>query len=129
MEICIIEKPKTTQLQVDVYELLKEMNLYPRKHVAFEDGQITIDLMIDLDGQLLAIQAEDESFFSVSEPKAVVFKKIFQQQLLENRGFTVVSVPFYEWDLQTTQQSKESYLARKLEKARDSVQMLALSGQ
>jgi hypothetical protein len=63
-------------------------------------------------GVQLAVEADGPSHFRWpdSSDRGLMGSTLFRNRALSARGYTVVSVPYYEWDKLRSQQEKQQWL-------------------
>eukprot|EP01025_Chloroclados_australasicus_P029041 TRINITY_DN2884_c0_g3_i1.p1 TRINITY_DN2884_c0_g3~~TRINITY_DN2884_c0_g3_i1.p1 ORF type:complete len:622 (+),score=55.07 TRINITY_DN2884_c0_g3_i1:223-1866(+) len=81
------------------------------------DGLMETDVMIEVDGKKLAIEADGPEHFTSNFPCYITDKTLVRNQLLEHQGYTVVSLPFYEWKLHQMKEEYLQYLKKKIQQA------------
>lgn len=110
---------KTTQLQQQVLDSLLELpastwQTAPAMERPSSDGNFSIDVAaVTADGVQVAIEA-DGPWHYVSPGRRFNGPTKFRNRMLAAQGHTVVSIPYWEWDVCRTDEQRQRYLTLKL---------------
>ena len=63
----------------------------------------------------VAVEADGPTHFSSNSPGVALGKTLWRNRALERRGYTVLSVPHYEWDALEDAQQKAAYMGKRLQ--------------
>ena len=77
-----------------------------------EDGAMSIDIAL-LDYKI-AVECDGPSHFEKNMEKSLTHKTILRNRGLERRGWRVLSIPYFEWQEATTNETHREYLEGKL---------------
>eukprot|EP01026_Neomeris_dumetosa_P018107 TRINITY_DN17093_c0_g3_i2.p1 TRINITY_DN17093_c0_g3~~TRINITY_DN17093_c0_g3_i2.p1 ORF type:complete len:550 (-),score=48.53 TRINITY_DN17093_c0_g3_i2:313-1815(-) len=104
--------------QLRIYNMIKEIG-YENAVLAHEteDELMQVDVMVEIDGQKLAIEADGPDHFTSNFPCYVTHKTLIRDKLLQNLGYKVVSIPFYEWKMLIEHDREQQYLKKKIQQA------------
>jgi len=79
------------------------------------DAMFSIDITATTaDGVRLAVEADGSFHFRQPPDSSLMGPTLFRNRALAARGYTVVSVPFYEWDRLHFDRQKQQWLARQV---------------
>ncbi len=110
-------------LQHQVYRSCKQlcdskklhMPLAQQQEVPTEDGLFTIDIVIEVEGRRLAVEIDGPSHFTQPH-RTVNGETAYRNMALAARDYTVVSIPYFEWDHLIAEQQLQ-YMQRRLQAA------------
>eukprot|EP01025_Chloroclados_australasicus_P046641 TRINITY_DN5146_c0_g1_i4.p1 TRINITY_DN5146_c0_g1~~TRINITY_DN5146_c0_g1_i4.p1 ORF type:complete len:388 (-),score=43.13 TRINITY_DN5146_c0_g1_i4:705-1823(-) len=101
-------KTRISGLQWQVYETLKNtMKLKPRLERVTEDGEMQVDILVNYYGMKISVAVDGPRHFSVNQIKTrkinnIAYqrlgKAVIRDQIIQNKGYKVVYVPFFKWD-------------------------------
>ncbi len=96
------------------------MTLAQQQEVPTEDGLFTIDMVGVVEGRRLAIEVDGPSHFTLPH-NTVRGDTAFRNRALADRGYPVVSIPYFEWRHLNEEQQLQ-YMERRLKAARVELQ-------
>jgi hypothetical protein len=85
---------RPSKLQRQVGSTLSSLGLNPHEEVRTEQGY-SLDLLVEWQGQLVAIEVDGPSHFVGRKPSGATLLK---RRQLRHFGWTLVSIPYWEWD-------------------------------
>jgi len=82
------------------------------------DGVMKIDVAATTgSGMLLAVEADGPSHFRWPDSdRGVLGSTLYRNRALAARGYTVISVPYYEWNSLGSKAAKQRWLAQQIAK-------------
>ena len=92
-----VEYVQESKLQREVLEMIQEM--YPCQNEGkTPDGLFSVDVMVFVGEQQVAVEVDGPSHFSCTEPRQPLGATCFRRKMLESRCSAVMSIPFFEWN-------------------------------
>ena len=115
-----VKETHLSKLQTRVYEALQDMGAAPQSEHLTEDGLFSIDVaLLARDGLCkVAVEVDGPTHFSSSGAK--MGSTLLRDLLLEHRGWTVVSMPYWSINAAHSDADLKTLLAGELQKARES---------
>ena len=107
-----VEHVLESKLQREVLKTIRE--LYPcQEEGKTPDGLFSVDVMVCMGEQQVAVEVDGPSHFSSTEPRQPLGATSFRRKMLERRCSSVVSIPFFEWDCKD-EDERRAYIKGKL---------------
>jgi hypothetical protein len=110
-----------SKFQLDLFQQLQSLPLKWQQDPQLEqlcqpDGVMTVDVTATTgNGMLLAVEADGPSHFRWPESDSgLVGSTLYRNRALAARGYTVISVPYYEWKKLGSRADKQHWLARQI---------------
>eukprot|EP00899_Mesostigma_viride_P016488 jgi/Mesvir1/24840/Mv22078-RA.2 len=103
--------PSSSDLHLEVSKVLRGMGIAHKNEVPFFHGLSYVDILVD--GQV-AVEVDGPSHF-YQDSGAITAVTLFKRRLLEKGGFTVVAIPYMDWDRLKGRLEQENYLRHKLQ--------------
>jgi hypothetical protein len=104
-----VDNTRMSNLHRDVASTLDRLGENHVVEGATDDGLFRVDCLVA--DRRVAVEADGPSHFADRAPTG---NTRLRRRLLEARGLRVVSVPYFEWDQQTTYGAKDAYLGGRL---------------
>eukprot|EP00887_Chlorella_sp_A99_P006564 scaffold3.g6564.t1 len=99
---------KTSRTHKEVSEVLSQLGQAHELERKVEDGLFSVD--IALADRMVAIEVDGSSHFTINEPYAPLGKSVMRWRALAERGWKVVTVPYFRWTLLPTRDARREYL-------------------
>jgi hypothetical protein len=119
----LVMRTATSQLQLQVWEAAQQVDgLHDvRLEVITEDGLLSVDIAAVLDmqqsgQQRVAIEVDGPWHWRRPDTQPTG-PSVFRNKLLEQRGFLVLTVPFFKWQAIREQPAKVAYLQQAIARA------------
>ena len=77
----------------------------------------SIDMLVRHRGASLALEVDGPYHFSANRPHARLGSTVLRDRLLQAEGYTVVSVPWFEWEVLQGGEAQGRYLQRLVDEA------------
>ena len=75
----------------------------------------TIDIVLEIDGQRLALEVDGPTHFLKEPQRTLNGSTLLRNRMLRAYGWTVLSVPFFDWNFPTDEpRQREAYLRKLL---------------
>jgi hypothetical protein len=118
MENFVTSTATISQFQLQVFEALQQLPMAewqkpPQlEQLCQPDGVLSIDITATTAaGVQLAVEADGPSHFRWPDSdRGLMGSTLYRNRALSARGYTVVSVPYYEWDKLSSQREKQQWL-------------------
>ena len=78
------------------------------------NGCIAIDIALELNGRRIAVMADGPRQYTSNLPVRELGRTLGRNRLLAAAGWSVLSVPYFEWDRLKKKQAKVRYLVSRL---------------
>eukprot|EP00854_Cymbomonas_tetramitiformis_P021933 gene21933-26413_t len=104
---------RTSHFQRQVHTELVKMDYSAELEYRTPDGMFSLDIRVVHGEDDLAVEADGPSHFAINKQVQLGHTKL-RNVMLEARGYTVVSIPYYEWDSLASTIERQSYLCAKL---------------
>ncbi|KIZ04722.1 hypothetical protein MNEG_3241 [Monoraphidium neglectum] len=116
------QAPLVSQLQRTVYHAFRpwvKVDHVELEYRSAAENFSSVDMLVRHRGAALALEVDGPWHFTANQPYKRLGSTLLRDRLLAAEGFTVVSVPFYEWEALTSNQARGAYLQAKLDAAAD----------
>ncbi len=97
-----------------------DLHVVPQQEVFTSDGLFSMDMLAVLSGRQLAIEVDGPQHFTYPD-RLINGMTAFRNKALTARGYTVVSIPWFEWQALHTHAQRLAYLDGKLKDATQSL--------
>eukprot|EP01025_Chloroclados_australasicus_P050326 TRINITY_DN5775_c0_g1_i1.p6 TRINITY_DN5775_c0_g1~~TRINITY_DN5775_c0_g1_i1.p6 ORF type:complete len:147 (-),score=10.78 TRINITY_DN5775_c0_g1_i1:942-1382(-) len=85
------------------------------------DNQMVLNIGCQLNNinnnnQKLAIQVLDRNCYSINQPYKLLGHSKMRLKLINQMGWQIIQIPFFEWEILLEPEQKKAYLKRKIQK-------------
>eukprot|EP01025_Chloroclados_australasicus_P062062 TRINITY_DN8149_c1_g2_i1.p2 TRINITY_DN8149_c1_g2~~TRINITY_DN8149_c1_g2_i1.p2 ORF type:complete len:228 (+),score=18.23 TRINITY_DN8149_c1_g2_i1:296-979(+) len=89
---------KQSYVQQEIFKGLKRLGYRCQIEYIIPSNTFIVDINIVMDQQKFAIEVDGPKHFTNNKPYRAIGNTISRNKLLENQGYQVISIPFYEYE-------------------------------
>lgn len=108
---------KSSRLQYEVERVIKQMGLIAKHGVILHKIGYSVDIIVIHRNNNIVIEVDGPSHFirTLSGMYESNGSTIMKHRHIQNNGFKIIQIPFYEWDQLEGQNAKCNYIKKKIE--------------